>query len=55
MNIAARSRPGRTPATSNPATDTLASVAMMMTRTLGGITGARLAPPRIIPIESRRS
>ena len=28
---------------------------MMITRTLGGMTGARLAPPRIIPIDRRRS
>ena len=46
------SSPGSMPATSSPATDTLAKVAMMIARTLGGIIGARLAPARMTPTES---
>ena len=43
------------PAISSPAMETPASVPMMMTSTLGGISGARLAPARIVPADSRAS
>ena len=41
--------------TGEPATDTLARVAMMMASTLGGMIGARLDPARITPMESFES
>ena len=35
--------------------ETSASVPMMMTSTLGGMIGARLAPARIAPVDRRES
>ena len=43
------------PAISSPAIETLASVPMMITSTLGGMIGANEAPARIAPVDSFES
>ena len=54
-NSPASNNPGRMPAIKRDAMETSARVPTMIARMLGGMIGARQAPARMVPIDSRVS